>query len=386
MSTVKTSPWFSNFLTAIVSVIATTASIEAYGIVYEYFSAPLSVKQFRIAQPPPYQNATYFSRAFVEESFLQPGEWKRAADTRMLIPNDYSGKYFNVRDGRRVTPGQPLNPKFTIRIFGGSTVYCGEVPDELTLPSQLQAIFNRNERLTVSVENYGMVAAAIGGQVDRLRATPLSKSDVVIFYDGVNEIFQGLYVGALDHTISYHNEKVRAALPVWSRVLLHLAHYSAFTRIFLSPIGESEMPFHLQDERRRAELRGALVKHYEKELLEAHRYVQQHGATLYHFLQPNLFSQSSRTSYEEQILQNPRLFAPPGMALSFSEGYPLLAETGALIRSKYGVRGGNLVDVLLPRPSPAAEYFLDSCHINHEGNRIVAEAIAREVTGELGEL
>jgi hypothetical protein len=367
MSTSKTSSWFTNLLVVVASIAAAVTSLEAGGIVYEFFKAPVSVKQFRLAQPPPYQNAPYFSRAFIEESFHQPDGWKSSPATRMLIPSDYAGTHFNVRDGRRVTPGNPLNPRLTVRIFGGSTVYCGEVPDNLTLPSQLQTVINR-----------------VGGQVDRLRATPLSEGDVVIFYDGVNDIFQGLYVGALDHTISYHNEVTRASLPAWNRLLLNLAEHSAFTRVFLNPIGEDRVPFHLQDEARRADLRKALEKHYQSELLAAHDYVQQQGATFYHFLQPNLFNQSYRTRYEEQILRNPRLFAPPGMALGFDEGYPQLAKVSALFRHQYGVGGAELLDVLLPRPSTETEYFLDSCHVNHEGNRIVAEAIARTINDGLG--
>ena len=43
---------------------------------------------FRLTQPPPYDDAPYFSREFVAESFAQPGGWRMLPGRNSIIPHD----------------------------------------------------------------------------------------------------------------------------------------------------------------------------------------------------------------------------------------------------------------------------------------------------------
>ena len=94
-------------------------------------------RQFRSTQPAPYRDAPYFSREFVAESFAQPGGWGTPEGTRRVIPNGFAGTHFHAANGRRRTAFQPEASERTAYLFGGSTMYSSEVPDEHTIASNL---------------------------------------------------------------------------------------------------------------------------------------------------------------------------------------------------------------------------------------------------------
>src|SRR5262245_26253949 len=52
---------------------------------------PATTWSYRLAQPGPYKDAPYFSRAFVHESQTQPGGWTTPDGTRLVLPNDFTG-------------------------------------------------------------------------------------------------------------------------------------------------------------------------------------------------------------------------------------------------------------------------------------------------------
>mgnify|MGYP007000117194 len=68
-------------------------------------------------------------------AFSQPGKWLLDKKYGGVKPSDYKGKWINVKNNRRVTINEPKNYLHTIYLFGGSTVYNGEVPDHLTIAS-----------------------------------------------------------------------------------------------------------------------------------------------------------------------------------------------------------------------------------------------------------
>ena len=62
------------------------------------------------------------------------------------VKSDYKGKWINVKNNRRVTINEPKDYKRSDISVRGSTVYNGEVPDNLTIASQL-ASFGANDNL-----------------------------------------------------------------------------------------------------------------------------------------------------------------------------------------------------------------------------------------------
>jgi lysophospholipase L1-like esterase len=101
---------------------------------------------------------------------------------------DFDGAYINIRNGRRVTEGATGIRQKRVLVFGGSTVFCAEVPDSMTIPSQLQKIILDN-KFELDVINYGIPGIRIENQSQILETVQdLGPGDVVVFYDGINDL------------------------------------------------------------------------------------------------------------------------------------------------------------------------------------------------------
>jgi lysophospholipase L1-like esterase len=112
---------------------------------------------------------------------------------RLLEPNQHN-KYFNINsDGFR---GPELNfqdEDYIIFVIGGSTTF-GFITssDEFTIPSILGKKIN-DEELNVEVVNAGISMATSGNELYYLENYILDYSpDMVIMYDGWNDIIQGI--------------------------------------------------------------------------------------------------------------------------------------------------------------------------------------------------
>src|SRR5258708_6822770 len=125
-----------------IGTFAALVAFEAYAR-YALSHQPLWLDrfQFRATRPAPYVDARYFSQAFLQES-VRSVRLTRRPGRNELILGDVQGKWFNVSDGKRVTTDQPSTFANRIYLFGGSTVFDQEVPDELTVASYLQRRVN----------------------------------------------------------------------------------------------------------------------------------------------------------------------------------------------------------------------------------------------------
>lgn len=142
------------------------------------------VSSLWICVPRPFVDAPYFGEEFLSETRSGKGV-AIPLGTRLVIPNDQQGKYINVSNGKRRTAFQPIEVKNKVYLFGGSTIFSGEVPDEYTIASRLQQLLNTKFADRFTVENYGSTSVTLAQQLERLRTLQLAPGDVVIFYDGV---------------------------------------------------------------------------------------------------------------------------------------------------------------------------------------------------------
>ena len=188
-------------------------------------------REFRATQPPPYRGAPFFSAEFIDESFRQPGGWRALPGTNAILPNDFKGKYFTVENGLRRTDRRPTRRDGHDLLFGGSTIYNSEVPDDHTVASYLQrklieAGFGRHR-----VVNFGVTSVSTNQQVERLGATTNRESgDIVVFYDGVNDVLQGVLYGNAGDTI-YGNDRSRS---FGQRLVYRLSKRSVAARYLLT--------------------------------------------------------------------------------------------------------------------------------------------------------
>ena len=106
----------------------------------------------------------------------------------LIFLDDYPGNYIKIHSGRRLTVGSTGIRQKRVLVFGGSTVFCAEVPDSMTIPSQLQKIILDN-KFDLDVLNYGIPGIRIENQFRILETIQdLGPGDMVVFYDGINDL------------------------------------------------------------------------------------------------------------------------------------------------------------------------------------------------------
>ena len=232
-------------------------------------------------------DADEFAAAQAKNELLSPAEehgWELSnidnADG-FVTHKDFDGDYIKIREGRRVTIGSTGLRQKQILVFGGSTIFCGEMPDSLTVPSQLQAMLLA-DGIDADVLNFGISGIRIENQFRILQSVPnLGPEDVVLFYDGVNDLNEIYELG-----LSLKNTQTP-----WrqiNRIFSELENRSWFIR-FLAPT------VYLESRGIGQEFLGSQAKQlvadnwfaFDK---LARTYVENKGATFVHILQPNLLT------------------------------------------------------------------------------------------------
>lgn len=334
----------------------------------------LSRWEFRATKPPPYQNADYFSERFLKESetFVNG----RLRDVVQL--DDYRGEYFNVIDGFRVTTDGPSNSKRRILLFGGSTLFGQEVPDDHTIASYLQRMVN-DAGLAWSVANYGLPGMNASQQVSILRNIVLRERDIVIFYHGVNDIYYVVFGGASDGWTSgvpnfrpiQELDPLAKWMKQWHERLKNYSH----TADLALDIFDRSVPATISDEDTLDRGVGLAASRFRAAVKEAQSIVATSGAQFEHYLQPTIYDVDQRSSYESKLLTN-YLETPPGVDVAFEKGYPKLLEIGLELQ----IEGISFMDIrdALDQRHEYDEIFLDFCHLNHVGNWLIAQRIFNE--------
>lgn len=313
------------------------------------------------SQPPPYENAPYWSPSLISES--QRATWSIyiSDDDSLMLVNDFNGEFINIENGRRVTTNQPIGVVPTLWLVGGSTLFNEEVPDEYTVASYLQRLIGNRYR----VENYGVSSANITQEVARLRTLDVRPNDLVVFMDGVNEILVGIYYG--DHTSAIVRENRNRIEQMPASGLLETFSYLTFVR-FITAMS-MPIPTHLQNIDTVEQLGQETANHYEQRLLEAQEFTESQGATFVHFLQPHLFTLQTLSEYEQSLNRNPHIMLP-GLETAYRSGYGYLEAVSAGLPFSYDIS-----DAFDDVRQNGEELFLDFCHVTHRGNELLAEAM-----------
>lgn len=284
---------------------------------------------------PAYQNVSYQTPAFFNE----------IVDTYHGIG---AGNYISFDGNLRKTAYQPENYVNTVYIFGGSTVYCFEVPDEYTLPSQMQLAFNRQFGEHYKVVNMGKSAIGVAEQWERLQKVNLIQGDIVIWFDGYNEI--------------RNTQRIEAYTPQ------NLLERSMIYRKLISPIITRGLPNSFKNTGEQA------YQNIMAYVPLAAAYAKAHDAAFFHFIQPSLYTLNAPNAYESALLQN---YAQnyQGWLKLFTHGYERLLEANQNLADQ-GIFSVDLTDALdHHQRTHTNELFIDDIHVNHYGNEMLASAM-----------
>ncbi len=293
---------------------------------------------------------------------------------------DYATQTFTVEQGYRKTVQPAYNQDFsqadsaiTVWMFGGSTMFCADTPDDWTISSRLAAKLKEaypNKKFVI--QNYGLP-----GFVNDQEAVLLSKllmqgkrPDVVIFYDGFNEghlkvamakpMAHGFY-NLYDQIYRSIKERLWANL-VWKSSLLTLVMRSR----------NADMQFEKDETvlKARAE---AVSTSYAHTLAFVQNLAKNYNFKAYFFWQPSLLTTQKTLTEKEAALQKM-------MLEQNGKGYGILLET---VRSKMFNNPQTLVntafDINNALDSVKETAFVDYAHLGPRGNDAIAGAMLQRL-------
>jgi lysophospholipase L1-like esterase len=266
------------------------------------------------------------------------------------ISPDFESKDFNVVDGFRVTTDQPEQFEHRIYIFGGSTVFSIETPDAYTIPSLLQKELAEAGLDSYSVESRGIPGGYSREELAALQDMEIQPGDIVIFYDGINEIFRYL----MDRSPRRYDS------------LIYYMKKSLLLTDFVIP----RLP--LKRFENQAAYEQEIYQGYIDHLTQAAQIVRDQGGVFVHILQPSLYSTPHRSEREQKILENIRALYP-GWVEAYQIGYQVLTRVHHELAAQ-GLPSYDFQDTL-DGENRTLEIFIDDLHLNHTGNHMIAEQL-----------
>ena len=264
----------------------------------------------------------------------------------LIKVGDFDGAFIKIKDGRRITVGSNGLRQRRVLIFGGSTVFCAEVTDSLTSSSQLQQLILQNN-LEFDVLNYGIPGLRIENQFNILKnVTNLGPGDIVVFYDGVNDLIR-----VFEEGLSRHKNQVPwrqlndFALAVEKRSLI-------FKRLSISGyVDNIGVTNEFLDSGAQQHISDNWLKYEEL----ARELVQNKGADFVHILQPNwlTYKNLGEKKSEDQRFSDMRVIQE-------------------IFKSNASQKSG-IVDFTDRLKSLNDTPFLDWAHLDEIGNKKIAE-------------
>lgn len=254
-------------------------------------------------------------------------------------------------------------------VFGGSTVWGMGARDEGTIPAHLARALGPKVR----VENLGQVGYMSTQEVLTLlhRLQAGRRPDVVVFYDGVNEVLPVLKLGrvgvpldvprrAREFNLTRPGEQGR----LLSEVARSLAESSVLAKKVLSSRA-SPPPVRVEAPEAAA---ARIVRSYAANVHAVAGLAERYGFHALFFWQPTVFSKRARSEDEA---------AAARLRADFEALYRSSARR---VRSELAGQVVDLSDAFGEDPAPV---FFDFCHVNEAGNQRLAARIAPYVQAAL---
>jgi hypothetical protein len=289
---------------------------------------------------------------------------------------DFATSTFTVAGGYRKTVQTAYNQGdsvINVWMFGGSTMFCADTPDDWTISSRLAAkLKEAYPNRKFAIQNYGLP-----GFVNDQEAVLLSKllmqgkrPDVVIFYDGFNEghlkvamakpMAHGFY-NLYDQIYRSVKERLWANL-VWKSSLLTLVMRSR----------NADIQFEKDENilKARAE---AVSTSYANTLTFVNNLAQSYNFKAYFFWQPSLLTSQKPLVSSEAALQKM-------MLENNGKGYEILLEA---VRAKvfnnptFPIKSAFDINNAFDTVKETA--FVDYAHLGPVGNNAIAEAMLQRL-------
>jgi lysophospholipase L1-like esterase len=352
------------FLVFLMNFLA-IASIKIYN-----WSKPLQYAESHLL--PNYGGAEWARKHFTEYYDLEEADyaayygWRRPA---------YTGETINIneRGMRRTYRDQTATPERTIAFFGGSTTWGTGADDDRTIPSEVIKL--NPEYVGYNFGETGYVAHQ-SLNIFLERYFEGFRPDVVVFYDGVNDVWNKCRheLGPYSHSREF---KIRTALresgsgggeSFWLTVLPIRNFIEKTIRVFGNQ-NRAEASYY--DCHKNPEKAEQIARVLLSDWLIVKNLVQSYGGTFVPILQPVIYFSDTRKEH---------LKLSESLKWQYETLYPLILD---MIDREFPELAENFMD--LRDALDRDEYFyIDWCHLSPNGNQLVAQRISQGIAARTG--
>ena len=232
------------------------------------------------------------------------------------------------------------------------------------------------EDLSYRVNNRGFTSVVTSQQLEFLQKDQVNENDIVIFYDGGNNQWQGVVNADPKGTIIGSNRKL-LPMKVLKDNLSKLQAYKLLKQLKNKNNNYCNL---IQDETLK-KLANKAFDFYKRDLNYAKKYTKKRNAKFLHFMQPHLFSsyENARSKYEEILIRSKNIIpkcTERYLTLSssvFSKRHNELNTNGV-----YSFDISKMFNKKDPR-RPKGEHFLDWIHVTENGNQAIAKEIFKKI-------
>lgn len=313
-------------------------------------------------------------------------DWARFEPYCHWLSKPLAGTYINVDEkGRRKTTGPTAPNARVVLLFGGSTAFCAQSPDDLTIASLLQSKLGPAYRV-INMGQGGFVST----QEVNLLLKVLAEGDrpyAVIFYDGVNDTFSGAYSPAIPRDPHGVREEAQAQRAMAQRQELSSPIFSRFVALYRGSNVERFFQWlrFERDQKGRSFIQGegiekwdrgieasiaknaeATVKYYMANVDAVWALSKHYNFHPFFFWQPNLLTlKRPLTPQEEKMLESVR------------PSYQRCQRTvDSLARDAFSGKSElRVFDITDTFDASSDAIYVDFCHVGPTGNALVAERI-----------
>ena len=269
------------------------------------------------------------------------------------------------------------NNQLTIYMFGGSTTWGWGARDDYTISSHLAKKIYSDYGILADVVNFGQLGYVNTQEVNLLmrKLTNGNIPDIVIFYDGLNDVFSS-YQSGVDglpqnevrraYEWNYRNEKKPILKQILSNSLLYKSLFDVPDKIDL----DVDLPsYSLQDPKvKRLFDKVAMRYFYTLRIIGAMS--KEFGFDVYCFWQPVLFTKPTLTNYEK------KLFETHSFWCDFYHGaYQSIIQ--------FDNKPKFFCDIAHTFKNEKQTIYIDPLHVSEYGNQLVAHEMYSKMKGKL---
>ena len=279
----------------------------------------------------------------------------------------FEGQYINIDERGRRRTWNPVagDDGRSVWVFGGSTVWGIGTRDDHTLPSELSRLL-ADEGFPVRVTNFGE-SGFVGTQEVLTLLLELQRGarpDVVVFYDGVNDVYAALLEGVAGIPMNEVNRRREFGLGQdWGTLFRASVHRLEGLRRLAAILRGRPAPV------RSVTLAADVVSHYESNARSVRALAEAYDFDVLFFWQPTVFTKRRVTDFERRT-RDSRMRVHRDLQL---EANRLIEGSEQLGSASYFV---NLTHALDGVEEPI---YIDFCHLSEQGNRLAAQALLPSV-------